>query len=333
MWVTLARIAATIVPKDKLLYIVVFVPLGFIVFLGLLISGPGNVYKHVPLGQNDEQFNYYINAAKQIQTETTILLNWQEIMAIDAVLLEQDFSKSSQSRAHSYKRYFVREEQQAYPCPVSTSSPGSSSSKINSGGAAPPPPTCYRTVYFQRTFDEALQLLVRDGLIKANQIEDVKNYTLFVLTAEPEGDNDIGGIHMEGNFTVKSGKYAWPLPATHKRVTSPFSTRKDPFTGKISYHKGVDFRAAIGTEIYAMDDATVSHAGDANTAGIMVILNHGNGVVSKYMHLDEVKVSAGQKVTKGDLIGLSGNTGRSTAPHLHFQIEIKGKPVDPLKFY
>lgn len=330
MWAALARIALSFIPKDKLLMVIIFIPLAFIAFIGLLISGPGHVYKHIPLGQDESQFNYYINAAAQIQTETGISVNWQEIMAIDAVVLEQDFSTSSQSRAYGYKDYFIREEQKEVSCPES-----STSDNKNSGGENDdsPPKKCYETVYHGRTFDEVLHLLVRDGVIKQDQIEDVKNYMLFSLTDELTGDHTGGGVHFEGNFVVTKFRFAWPLPAENSFVTSPFSTRIDPINGTIADHKGVDFRASIGTKVYAMDDATVVYAGEAGTAGIMVQLKHTNGMVSKYMHLNEVKVSSDQKVSKGDLIALSGNTGRSTGPHLHFQIEINGRPIDPLKFY
>lgn len=101
--------------------------------------------------------------------------------------------------------------------------------------------------------------------------------------------------------------------------------------GKIVKHKGVDIAAKRGSKVIAPATGKVIDAKFFKYYGKMVILDHGNGYISKYAHLDELKVKKGGKVKKGSLIGLVGSTGKSTAPHLHWEVHYKGKPVDPLK--
>ncbi|MCK5220379.1 MAG: M23 family metallopeptidase, partial [Candidatus Aminicenantes bacterium] len=101
--------------------------------------------------------------------------------------------------------------------------------------------------------------------------------------------------------------------------------------GKIIKHKGVDIAAKRGSKVIAPATGKVIEAKIFKYYGKMVILDHGNGYISKYAHLDELKVKKGKKVKKGSLIGLVGSTGTSTAPHLHWEVHYKGKPVDPLK--
>jgi murein DD-endopeptidase MepM/ murein hydrolase activator NlpD len=102
-----------------------------------------------------------------------------------------------------------------------------------------------------------------------------------------------------------------------------------PWTGKPEFHSGIDLAAGSGTPVKATAGGTVRFAGAAEGYGNSVILDHGAGVESRYGHLQTVGVARGQRVERGQLIGLSGNTGRSTAPHLHYEVLVDGRPVDP----
>ena len=97
----------------------------------------------------------------------------------------------------------------------------------------------------------------------------------------------------------------------------------------ISFHPGVDLRASTGTPVMAARDGTVLETGTLEIYGLFVIINHDGGYQSVYAHLDEILVSEGQIVDAGDRIALSGNSGVSTGPHLHFEIRRNGKPADP----
>jgi hypothetical protein len=304
------------------LKIILFVPLGFILFISLLFAGPGVTYKHIPLASK-EQYQFYIDAAQQIQAETSVAVNWQQIIAIDAVVLNQDFSSSSFDRAYGYKRYFVREEQEEVPCPKS-----SGDNNEETGNKK-----CYQTVYYPRTFDEVLQMLVSDGVIRSDQIQDVKDYTLFTINVSQMDDSDDIDVQVEGDFQFSELIFAWPLPADHTRITSPFGMRVHPVTGVYTGHQGVDIAAAIGTSVYAIADGKVIFVGEITNGGKAIYIQHDHGIVSKYMHLSEYLVHVGQVVKKKDQIALSGNTGRVTGPHLHLQIEQNGRPVNPLRFF
>ncbi|MCK5737081.1 MAG: M23 family metallopeptidase, partial [Spirochaetaceae bacterium] len=118
-------------------------------------------------------------------------------------------------------------------------------------------------------------------------------------------------------------------PLSDVRITSPFGYRSNPFTGGISFHPGVDLRAPINTIVLASRDGIIKETGTLEIYGHFVIIEHDGGYQSVYAHLNEVIVSRGQAVNAGDGIALSGNSGISTGPHLHFEIRRDGKPVDP----
>ena len=122
----------------------------------------------------------------------------------------------------------------------------------------------------------------------------------------------------------------WPTDGTE--ITSEFGLRDSPTAGASSDHRGIDIGITEGTNVYACEAGTVTTAGWSDSAGNWVVIDHGNGYVSKYMHNSQVLVSAGDTVEKGQTIAISGNTGISTGPHLHFQIEYNGTAVDPLSF-
>jgi murein DD-endopeptidase MepM/ murein hydrolase activator NlpD len=114
--------------------------------------------------------------------------------------------------------------------------------------------------------------------------------------------------------------------------TSSYGYRADPFTREQRFHAGLDFRAAPGTPVYAAGSGVVSSAGDGGGYGNLVIIDHGNNLTTRYAHLLAIKVSPGQPVSPGMLIGTVGSTGRSTGPHLHYETRIGGEPEDPRRF-
>lgn len=122
-----------------------------------------------------------------------------------------------------------------------------------------------------------------------------------------------------------------PLAGT-MRISSRFGARTDPFSGKRGYHSGIDFPAKTGSPVRATGAGTVSFAGQASGYGNMIEISHVNGVVSRYGHLSKILVEQGQAVDAGDIIGKVGSTGRSTGPHLHFEIRRADSPVNPQIF-
>ena len=115
-------------------------------------------------------------------------------------------------------------------------------------------------------------------------------------------------------------------------LTSPFGYRPDPFLGRLMLHPGVDLAEPYGAEIHAAAAGRVVHAGPAGGYGIMVEIDHGNGLATRYAHMSEALVEEGETVGKGAVLGRLGSTGRSTGPHLHYEVRVDGEPVDPERF-
>lgn len=121
-------------------------------------------------------------------------------------------------------------------------------------------------------------------------------------------------------------------PADNRKITSDFGKRSDPFTKRSSLHMGVDIRGYWGDPVYASADGKVKLSQYHGGYGQTIILNHGNGYETLYAHMRKLLVNENDNVKKGDLIGHIGSTGRSTGPHLHFEIHDKSNPIDPVEF-
>jgi hypothetical protein len=117
--------------------------------------------------------------------------------------------------------------------------------------------------------------------------------------------------------------------AEAQRVTSNFGYRRDPFHGGLKMHAGMDMGAKTGTPVYATGDGFIRRARVAGGYGNLVEMLHGFGYETRFGHLSRILVSEGQFVRRGQMVGLVGSTGRSTAPHLHYEVRINGAPVQP----
>ncbi|MCB9766258.1 MAG: M23 family metallopeptidase [Alphaproteobacteria bacterium] len=124
---------------------------------------------------------------------------------------------------------------------------------------------------------------------------------------------------------------AWPIAGEH-RISSPYGYRHHPVLNKRKFHNGVDMAVPVGTPVLSAQRGTVSVAKEDDLNGRYVVIDHGYGVRSSYCHLSEHSIEKGDVVERAQQIGLSGNTGRSTGPHLHFTLRVGGETVDPEKF-
>lgn len=133
---------------------------------------------------------------------------------------------------------------------------------------------------------------------------------------------------------VKSSVRRLPVmrPMRSARVSSHFGPRVDPFVKRLAMHTGMDFKAPYGSRVYTTAPGTVVHAGRKGGYGKLVEVRHANGYVTRYAHLSRLQVAEGDHVVAGDIIGNVGSTGRSTGPHLHYEIRIGDEPVDPAAF-
>ena len=121
-------------------------------------------------------------------------------------------------------------------------------------------------------------------------------------------------------------------PVTQGFISSYFGEREDPFTGHEAYHKGVDFAGSAGADVIAVAAGVVTWAGERSGYGTLVEINHGDGYVTRYAHNERTLVNVGETVKRGQPIALMGSTGRSTGPHVHFEVLRNGRQVDPLSF-
>lgn len=142
------------------------------------------------------------------------------------------------------------------------------------------------------------------------------------------------GLSLARMSTLERGLAGIPqvLPASLTFMSSGFGYRSDPFTGEGAFHAGLDFAGPYGAPIYAAATGTVSFAGQRQGYGNCIEIDHGNGLVTRYAHMSAFRAHVGQSVAAGAQIGAIGNSGRSTGPHLHFEVRINDQPVNPRPF-
>ncbi len=121
----------------------------------------------------------------------------------------------------------------------------------------------------------------------------------------------------------------WPVRG---RVTAGFGQRMDPFTGEDAFHAGIDIAAPSGTPVRVAADGILFHAGPAGTYGNEALIDHGYGITTKYAHLSKLYVKVGEQVHRGQIIGAVGVTGRTTGPHLHYEVLVRGEAVNPATY-
>ena len=157
------------------------------------------------------------------------------------------------------------------------------------------------------------------------------NYIMLVL-ALGSMSTEFKDLHSQFT-TTEVIEIPMTAPLTEYRISSTFGERRNPFNrAKVSMHNGIDMPSPAGTPIYATASGVVTMAKVNGGYGNMVEINHGGTIVTRYAHMSEIKSKLDSIIKKGDIIGHVGSTGKSTGNHLHYEIRIDGKPVDPLPF-
>ena len=147
--------------------------------------------------------------------------------------------------------------------------------------------------------------------------------------ANNAGNSASAGEGSGGGQTVQgTGSMLWPCPSSHK-ITSDYGPRESPTAGASTNHKGIDIGAAYGADIVAADSGVVIVSTYSNSAGNYIVIDHGNGICTVYMHASSRLVSVGNTVTRGQVIAKVGSTGYSTGNHLHFGVTVNGSYVNP----
>ena len=167
--------------------------------------------------------------------------------------------------------------------------------------------------YSPPAFVDAISELELQIADRAQQLEILEG-----LMAERQFESNV-------SLTGRPIKQGW--------ISSPFGRRTDPFTGQIAWHSGIDFATAqAGADIVSVAAGVVTAAGDRDGYGLSLDINHGNGYVTRYGHAEKLLVEVGEIITKGQVIALVGSTGRSTGPHVHFEVYKHGRVVDPASY-
>jgi len=144
-----------------------------------------------------------------------------------------------------------------------------------------------------------------------------------------EKSRDLTGVFEKQRSILSTTPSVWPVRGY---LSAGFGNRSDPFTGLKDFHPGLDISAPLGTKILSPADGTVIFAGVKGGYGNAVTVSHGRGIVTHYGHLDAFNVRAGQAVRRGSVLGFVGSTGRSTAPHLHYEVWLNGSNQNPLLY-
>lgn len=174
-------------------------------------------------------------------------------------------------------------------------------------------------------YDESLNALMLDGKIQNTTRPRIVPNTPITQVSTVSTNNSVTNVSRVNNEAIT---YQMPVGG---RISSNFGNRFHPIDKRIKFHAGMDIAAPTGTVVGATADGTVKFAGWRDGYGNLVIIQHADGRESRYGHLSKISVSEGDKVSGGQQIGLVGSTGKSTGPHLHFEIRENGQPVNPAK--
>jgi murein DD-endopeptidase MepM/ murein hydrolase activator NlpD len=155
-----------------------------------------------------------------------------------------------------------------------------------------------------------------------------------IADLQRQSDSLAASLHgrQSGQGLVPSGHGVLAVPIPGAPITSGFGPRVHPIYGDVRMHTGVDFGASYGTPIHAAADGVVVSAGPLGGYGNATVIDHGNGLATLYGHQSSISVAPGQRVSRGQVIGYVGCTGLCTGPHLHFEVRVRGTPVDPMQY-
>lgn len=180
-------------------------------------------------------------------------------------------------------------------------------------------------------YEELMDMANSDLVVNTTQKMDMLNRQLYIQSKSFDEVVDLFKNHDEMLNCIPAIQ---PVANKNLKYTaSGYGLRIDPIYKTAKFHNGMDFSANIGTPVYATGDGVIKKAGWQSGYGKIIIVSHGFGYETWYAHLNKYNVRVGQKVVRGEVIGEVGNTGKSTGPHLHYEVHVKGKVVNPVNYY
>ena len=204
----------------------------------------------------------------------------------------------------------------------------------------------YRVIYQADSIPNSVRKAGFGGVNRYSHLENMENAELVINTArkldivakqlyvQSNSFDEIIDLAKRNEEMIRSVPAIMPVSNKDlRRTASGFGMRIHPVYKIQKFHYGMDFTAPTGTDIYVTGDGVIEKVAKDSGYGNHIIVNHGFGYKTLYAHMDKFSVKPGQKVKRGDIIGTVGNTGTSTAPHLHYEVRIKDKPVNPAHYY
>jgi hypothetical protein len=295
-----------------LLLLILFIPLSCAVFF---VAPAASAMPLAP----PSVVSAYQQGVAELQAEMTAAsspempvpdLNWKQVLVVEAVLRQQKLEGLSAVDARQTAASFVEKHTRQEPC-----SPGA-------------PEDCTSetvTWYTVVPFDEVLSGLQFD--------EDQREWAHAMLQSDLDALQDVGANCRGAGWQPRpKDGWVWPVPDS-SRITSCFGPRLDPVEYLDGHHTGLDIGASEGGPLLAARDGQVADARWDDRYGNVVRIAHADGLVTLYAHLSEFAVTDGQAVSAGQVIGYVGSTGKSTGPHLHFEVRTGGTPEDPLTYF
>ncbi len=180
-------------------------------------------------------------------------------------------------------------------------------------------------------YEELLDMANANLVVGTTQKMDLLNKQLYI---QSKSFDDVVEMCKSQDQMLKSIPAIQPISNKDlKKTASGYGTRIDPIYGTTKFHAGMDFSASPGTDVYATGDGVVTKVGWMGELGNTVIVDHGFGYKTVYAHLRDFRTKPGKKVVRGEVIGGVGSTGKSTGPHLHYEVHLKDKPVNPVNYY
>jgi murein DD-endopeptidase MepM/ murein hydrolase activator NlpD len=180
-------------------------------------------------------------------------------------------------------------------------------------------------------YEDLMDLANADLVVNTTQKMDVLNRQLYI---QSKSFDEVVDLCKNNDEMLKCIPAIQPVSNKNlKQTASGYGYRIDPIYKTTKFHSGMDFSANIGTPVYATGDGRVVKVGWESGYGKLIKIDHGFGYMTWYAHLNDYNVRVGQKVVRGEVIGKVGNTGKSTGPHLHYEVHVKGKVVNPVNYY
>lgn len=180
-------------------------------------------------------------------------------------------------------------------------------------------------------YEVLMDMANSDLVVNTSQKMDMLDRQLYI---QSQSFDEVVALCKEHDDMLKCIPAIQPVANKDlKKTASGYGLRIDPIYKTTKFHEGMDFSANIGTPIYATGNGTITKAGWQSGYGKIVKINHGYGYETWYAHMNDIDVRVGQKVVRGEVIGKVGNTGKSTGPHLHYEVHVKGRVVNPVNYY